>query len=341
MKKVLIVVVVVIALVLWVISWFRAPEAVATSAAQSWPGGLGSLDSVAGRFKPLPANDASVKLTALAKALAKNEAVDDFVFREISRQELTIGNPPAVPDVSAIRELLLREPIVWERRNEDIGDAETTEMRAVLMTMARSLVASALAKGGASNPAAWEDLHAVWKLARSLEGRPQVMMQTASLAMARMINAVAAKMPLPAPAWFGELQGRDYVRPLLEAFQYSAASYWDDGATIFPTKMLATSVEHDRIIAEEVFNTTKCDVSVRMNQLGVDLSSVWRRAFRYRAEREATANVFRVREGKPIETKSVCSDGSWSFDGTTLRFSREIATAAPDRPMPLLLRVKS
>jgi hypothetical protein len=32
--------------------------------------------------------------------------------------------------------------------------------------------------------------------------------------------------------------------------------------------------------------------------------------------------------------------GGWMFDGTTLRFSREIATAAPDRPMPLVLRVK-
>ena len=65
--------------------------------------------------------------------------------------------------------------------------------------------------------------------------------------------------------------------------------------------------------------------------LGPDLTSVWRRAFRYRAEREATANALRVREGKPIETASRCSDGGWTFDGTTLRFSREIATAAPDR----------
>ena len=41
-----------------------------------------------------------------------------------------------------------------------------------------------------------------------------------------------------------------------------------------------------------------------------------------------------------IETGSRCSDGGWMFDGTTLRFSREIATAAPDRPMPLVLRVQ-
>ena len=133
--------------------------------------------------------------------------------------------------------------------------------------------------------------------------------------------------------------GFENVGPLLEAFQYQAAWYANDGAW-FPTKWLADSVEHDRLIAEELFKETRCDVNIRMNQLGVDLASVWRRAFRYRAEREATANALRVREGKPIEATSRCSDGAWSFDGTTLRFSREITTAPPDRPMPLTLRVQ-
>jgi hypothetical protein len=337
MKKVLLVVVA-IALVVWVISWFRAPDAVATSAARPWPGGMGRLDA-ADRVPPLKANAASVKLTALANALPKNEAANDFVAREIARGALTIGTPPALPEVSAIRELLLREPIVWER-HDDIGDPATTAMRAVQMTVARALVASALTKARANDPAAWEDLHAVWKLARSLDGQPQMMEQTAAFAMGRMINAVAWKMPLPAPAWLGELQARDNVRPLLEAFQHQTASYLNNGARIFPTKWLAASVEHDRLIAEELINATGCDVNARANEVGTDLTFVWRRAFRYRAEREATANALRVREGKPIETASRCSDGGWAFDGTTLRFSREIATAAPDRPMPLVLRVK-
>lgn len=343
MKKVLVVVAAVVAavaLVLWVISWFRAPEAVATSAARQWPGGMGTLDSVAARFPPQHSNDASVKLTALVNALPKNEAIGDFVVREIARGELTIGEPPALPDVAAIRELLLREPIVWEREEGIGGGNEMNARRTVQMTAARALAATALAKARANDPGGWEDLHAVWKLARSLNGHPQMMAQTAGLAMARMINAVAWKMPLPAPAWLGELQEHDNVRPLLEAYQHQTASYWKDGAQIFPTKSLATSVEHDRLIAEEMFNATRCDVSARMNDLGTDLSSVWRRAFRYRAEREATANALRVREGKPIESASRCSDGTWAFDGTTLRFSREIATAPPDRPMPLVLRVK-
>jgi hypothetical protein len=87
-------------------------------------------------------------------------------------------------------------------------------------------------------------------------------------------------------------------------------------------------------------NVTACDVNAPMNDLGVDLTSVWRRAFRFRAEREATANALRIREGEEIQSTSRCTDGTWTFDGTTLRFSRQIMTAAPDMPMPLTLRLK-
>jgi hypothetical protein len=339
MKKALIVVIAGIGLVATIFFSFRNEGAVATSAASEWPGQMGTLHAAAERWPRLEPNDASVRLTSLANALPKNDSIDDFVAREITRGELTIGEPPALPDVSAIRELLLREPIIWERHDE-IGDPRAIEVRAMHMTMARALVASALTKARANTPAAWDDLHAVWKLARTLDGHPQMMTQTAALAMARMINAVAWKMPLPAPLWLGELQARDDVRPLLDAFQHQTASYWQSSARIFPTKWLAKSIDHDRQIAEDLFNFTGCDVNTPMNELGTDLTSLWRRAFRYRAEREATANALRLREGKLIETSSRCSDGGWMFDGKTLRFSREIVTAAPDTPMPLVLRVK-
>jgi hypothetical protein len=337
MKKVL-VALAVIALAAWVLSWFRAEDAVATSAAQPWPGRMGALDAVPDRLPLLKANEASVKLTVLARALPKNEAVEEFVRREIGRGELPIGEPPAPLEVSAIRELLLREPIVWERDEGIGGDNDSSARRAMQITVARALVTSALTKARANDPAAWEELHAVWKLARTLDGYPQMMSQTAAFSMARMINAVAWKMPLPAPAWLGELQARDGVRPLLEAFQYQTASYWGDGARIFPTKWLAASVEHDRLIAEELYAAKRCDVTPRANDLGTDLTSVWRRAFRYRAEREATANALRARAGQPIETRSQCSDGGWNFDGKTLRFAKPIDL--PDASMPLTLRVR-
>ena len=226
MKKLLIVVAA-LALAAWVVSWFWADEDVAVSAGQPWPGNMGTLDAVAARFPPLQANAASAKLTDLSRALPKNEAVDVYVQREIARAELTIGEPPALPDVTAIRELLLRESVVWEREGGvgDVGSSQTTQMRALHMTVARALVASALAKARANDPAAWEDLHAVWNLARALDPYPEMMMRTANFSMARMVNAVAWKMPLPAPPWFAELQERDYAPRLLEAFQYQAASY--------------------------------------------------------------------------------------------------------------------
>lgn len=340
MKKAVLIALIAIALVASVAVWFRNEDAVTTSVARPWPGGMGTLDAAANRWPPLKANGASVKLTELANALPKNEAVDDFLEREITRGEPTIGEPPALPDISAIRELLLSEPIVWEREDGIGGGDEANARRTMQLTVARLLVASALAKARANDPAAWDDLHAVWKLARTLDGHPQMMAQTAALSMARMINAVAWKMALPAPGWLGELLARDNVKPLLDAFQYQTASYWEDGTRIFPTKWLAASVDHDRMIAEELFSQTRCEVSPPANELGTDLTSVWRRAFRYRAEREATANALRVREGKSIETGSQCSDGGWTYDGTTLRFSREITTAAPDKPMPLVLRLK-
>ena len=339
LKKALIIAIAAIGLVASLILLFRNEAAVRTSAAKPWPGGMGALAAVDERWPPQHANQASAKLTSLANALPKNDTVDDFVAREMTRGELNIGQAPPLADIGAIRGLLLHEPIVWERYDE-IGAPEAIEMRAMQMRMARALLASALTKARANDAAAWDDLQAMWQLARTLDAHPQMMMQTASMAMARMINAVAWKMPLPAPAWFNELQTRDDMKPLLESFQHQAASYWKDNARIFPTKWLAASIEHDRLISEELFKLTKCDVNVSMNDLGTDLSSVWRRAFRYRAEREATANALRVREGKPIETGSRCSDGGWTFDGTTLRFSREITTAAPDTPMPLTLRLK-
>lgn len=341
MKKAAVIVVAAIGFVACVVLWFRNEDAVATSAARPWPAGMGKLDAAAGRWPPMEANGASVKLTALADALPKSEAaVDDFVAREITRGEITVGEPPVLPDVTAIRELLLREPVVWESDDGIGGGDEMNARRTTQLTVARALVASALAKARANDRAAWDDLRAVWKLARTLDGHPQMMAQTAALSMARMINAVAWKMPLPAPAWLGELQARDDVRPLLEAFQHQTASYWEDGARWFPTKWLAASIEHDRRIAEELSDLTQCDVNAPANELGTDLTSVWRRAFRYRVEREAAANALRAREGKPIETGSRCGEGGWAFDGTTLRFSREIPTAAPDRPMPLVLRVR-
>ena len=116
MKNALIVVVFVISLVACFFLLFRNEDAVSTSAARPWPGEMGTLDTVAKQWPRLKANDASVKLTALAKALPKNEVVDDFVEREIARGELTIGDPPGSPTLRDPRPLVARADRLGEPR---------------------------------------------------------------------------------------------------------------------------------------------------------------------------------------------------------------------------------
>ena len=131
------------------LSWVWADEAVASSAARPWPGGLGTLETVAARYPPLQSNAAAARLIALVDALPAQKEIEAFVSREVARGDAGIGESPALPDVSSIRELLLREAIVWARsgRIGEIGDTATQERRGVQMRGGRALISSALANG--------------------------------------------------------------------------------------------------------------------------------------------------------------------------------------------------
>ena len=153
--------------------------------------------------------------------------------------------------------------------------------------------------------------------------------------MTRAINAVAWKMPLPVPGWLHEVQDRDFVRPLFETLQYE--KWRARKEQMFPLKPLADAIDHDRTLIGELARVTDCEFHQATN----DLDITWQRAFRYRVEREATANALRARAGQPIEEGSHCSDGGWSFDGKTLRFAKPIALPEQrDTSMPLTLHVR-
>ena len=146
MKTALIIVLALVGLVGLLFFSFRNPQGVATSAAQQWPGEMGSLETVDARWPHIAATDSSFKLAGLADALPKSDqSLDDFVAREIRRDEITIDENPTLPDLTAIRELLLSESVFWDRE-DGIGDPKAISIRAKQMTIARALVANALAK---------------------------------------------------------------------------------------------------------------------------------------------------------------------------------------------------
>ena len=342
MKKALIVIVAVAAVV-YVASWFWAGDHVAAAAAQPWPDGMGTLTAVPGRYPPLHENEAARKLTKLADSVAGNDAVTTYMRHEIASGELTIAEPPTIPDISAIRDLLLREPIVWESDlvQQHGGLLPRVQMHLTLM---RTLVTSALGRARQNDVAAWDDLHAAWNLTKALNEHPHLIVRIVAMGMTRAINAVAWKMPLPAPAWFDEVQDRDLVRPLLETLQFE--NWRKEREQLFVVKSFAERIERERILAGEIARVTECEfkrvaeTGDRSDPLG-RLDIGWQRAFRYRVEREATANALRARAGKPIEEGSRCSDGRWSFDGKTLRFAKPIPLPERrDTSMPLTLHVR-
>lgn len=336
--------IVLLAAMVYVASWFWAGDEVASAAAQPWPNDLGSVDTVPDRYPPHPENEAARKLTVLAGAVAENEAVTRYVRQEIARGELTIAEPPPIPNVDAIRDLLLREPIVWERNiaRQHGGLLGNVKM---YQSLTRALLASALGRARQNDAAAWDDLHAAWNLTRSLDEQPPLIVRIVAMSMTRAINGVAWKMPLPVPAWFAEVRERDFLRPLFATLQYESwmrAKYYK-----VPLKPLAEAAERERAITNELARMTECEfrpgqatrVDPDVGDMS-DLDMTWQRAFRYRAEREATANALRARAGEPIEERSQCSDGAWSFDGTTLRFAKPIALPEKiDTSMPLTLRL--
>src|SRR3954467_3610556 len=105
MRKALVLLIVLAAMV-YVASWFWAGDEVAAAAARPWPDGLGTLAAVPDRYPPQQENEAAGKLTKLAGSVAENDGVTAYVRQEIARGELTIAEPPAIADLSAIRDLL-------------------------------------------------------------------------------------------------------------------------------------------------------------------------------------------------------------------------------------------
>src|SRR5687767_9592917 len=242
MKKVLILLAMLAAAV-YVASWFWAEDEVDAAADQPWPHGLGTLAAVPDRYPPHQENAAARKLTELAGAIAENEAVIAYVRQEVARGDLTSAEPPAIPDLTAIRDLLLREPVVWKR---DISVQHGGHLGKVRMfkSLVRALVASALGRARKNDATAWEDLHAAWNLTESLDEHPHLILRVVALSMTRTINAVAWKMPLPVPAWFGEVQERDFIHPLFETLQHenwARARFFK-----IPLKPFADRIERER-----------------------------------------------------------------------------------------------
>ncbi len=374
----------------WFIAGTTATSTIEKLDEQTWPAGLGTLASAGGRVQRQTTNAAARQLTLLATPLQIsfempskraplpiNAAIMDYLKAEHVRAEATIGAPPAAvvaylaeheSEIDAVRDHLLHaRTIQWQLEPSKWVDAPIPNLLGH-MHLTRLLTARALHYARADDVRAWDDLHAAWRLARSLEPRPELISQMIFLAIARSVNATAWKLPQPAASWFDEVRTVDHRQLLLRAHQHEtwlivrhSDEMVDDGikgvlAKPYMQWSTINFTHHQRDTAAQIAAATACtfdgvafaqqrfDAIPRWNVparvVTPNIGAAWQRMFRTIPEREATANAMRIAQGQPIVTKSTCSDGAWTYANGHLRFSRELPTSSPvESALPLSLAI--
>ena len=313
-------------------------------------------------IQPL-SRDSSMRRAAMAD-MALRKALGTYVQSQLERSGDAIdAPPPAVAEYLTANEFALDEvrnhllngqPVVWETKVKEGFNAPIPNLSGH-MTIQRVLVARALDKARRNDPSAWEELHASWQLSRALWRRPDSVAILIALASTRMSNAAARKMPLPVPSWFRETQTYDYLGAVAATQQVEA---W----TIHATKSRRRTIEDYlraplwayqeaqaiRLLREHAkyaISSNACDADDR--QLAVEssisafnvampnITAIWKRVMRFRAELEATERVLQIRAGQPPSPKSTCSDGSWNVTAHSIKFTRDLKLPSYAMNVPL------
>lgn len=373
-----------VVVVVWVVGGLVAAGGMERIGSEPWPAGLGTLASVEARFPAQKTNDAARRMVALSAPLGISfqtsadkpdpvrTAIGEYVKAEHGRAEQAISEPPAAVqtylaahdvEIDALRDHLLSgDPIVWDLDLSKGFDAPVPNLVGH-MHVARLLTARALLRGRGDDTRAWDDLHAAWRVAQSLEPRPEMISQLITLAITRVVNAAAWKLPqAPNSAWFAEVQRLDSRRLLMASHQNEMYVMWRNAerATMngamgvigrpYLRWQIVDMAQRQRAAMEKLAAVTTCSVgepsgavprwNVLANIATPNLDASWSRVFRSIPEREAAMNAMRIADGQPIVAKSACSDSTWRFESDRLTFSREIPKSHDaETVMPLSLAI--
>ncbi len=344
MRKALLILVVA-AVLAWIAFSLLSSRATRTATSRNWPAGLGTIDEVPKRFPKQPASAAALELKRLAEQAQVHRS-------DVGEQQL-----------APLRaHLLSGQPIRWEM---DIARAMSAPNPNLLLIMRvhRALIRNARERARRGDAGAWDDLRASWKLTEGLWPRPELISSYIAMTIARSTLAAAREMPLPAPAWLGEMTGFDYRRAMLTALQGEA---WmlsstlrqiaepDEGQnalrrlgeeTLFAPYLElsgANLLAQFRAMVTEAAAIDRCAFDSRKHkplelpwwnipaQMAVpNVMAAWQRVSRMRAEVELTERALQLRRGETPSPQSQCSDGTWIVTTYSVRFSRDMPATAP------------
>jgi len=363
-------------------------------AARPWPNGLGGFAAVAARYPDrAAATPAALELTKLTVPLgvdiaprserfvptpssrkeydAIKEPLRAYIDAQLVRPSTAVDDaPPAVAayfdahrvQLDAVRvHILSGAPIAWTvqlQRGLEMPIPNTLGH----MELTRLFVADALMKTRRGDAAAWDDLRAVWQLDGGLRPRPDLLSQLISLSSMRMVNAAAARLPLPEPAWLSELRAVDYRRNIVASMQSEASSWLRlpagggvRGFLAGPYVRLsgADAAEHMRAAFAGMAASNACDVdeeawmeSVKRSipkwnllaNMGIpNIAGLWRRVSRVTPELELTEKALQLRRGETPSPSSRCSDGRWVVTAASVTFNGKLRDPKMGTNYPLQL----
>jgi hypothetical protein len=298
-----------------------------------WPARLGTVLTAPNRYHAREATAAAKatdeRLDRLRMKQEERVAAEQWLAAQLRRGDGAITPAPQslarhADEIAAVRSFVLAHPgeITWE-----VGDDLTDIARTVPLTnVSLALAADALLHR--AEPVAWDDAHVIEIFARSLWRQPSLWSEANAVKLARWANAVELRLAPPVPSWRHDVETFDAHSRYLAATQYNAWFSWQmSRPTVEPALFVATELEHARDAADLFVSTGGCTPA---NSEQYDVLA-------YDIEREATANVLAIKEGRPIAAGTHC-DGSWSYaNGTLSRTGR-----LPDELkllVPLPLRV--
>lgn len=307
--------------------------------AREWPDHLGTIREAPKHFSHDQPNAAGFLLQKMTAAFEKRpKSVNAYVRTQLERTAVEIEPPPA--EVAAyLREQNAQLEIIRDHILH-AGPIVTFGAQPQLH-VTRLLIARVLTTGS------WDDLRVAWLLDRQLWDRHEGLF--IAFFLTRMLNAAAAKMPLPAPPWLNELRTIDYRHRFAAAEQVDA---WTSRASVEDTmrahpfiamingwRTIASDAdfsERMRVRTAGMLDMKSCD----WRAMGVFGLTDWTVIERYRAELETTEKTLVLRAGQLPPTTSQCSDGTWIVTPHSIRFSHAIPVSKNWLDVPLAHEVK-
>lgn len=332
-----------LALLIWIVAYATGQAELRRERSAPWPYDLGSVDELARRPRPKATPEGERILKEL-QSLPYPRA-QDWIAEQVKKNNDAIDPVPADVEASfgggesktaeIVRLVIASEGrIVWpDQRSVRIHVAGTVDTLAVV----------ALEHAAAGNrEAAWDHVHAMSILASSLRGQSFAYSRVLAQQLERLTNAVARKLPPPAPQWVEEMTSRDPRPEAAAALQAQSAFAQGPGrrpnrmltvmfATLFRPmidRVVVQKIRRERILAEAM--TERCSINSTVTPPNIQDAEIVGRAARIDAEEEATAKLLalkyeRAQLGRwpPWSTAIVasrCAHNGWRYetDGSSM-----------------------